>query len=430
MIRILTGDCRDVLPTLEAGSVHCVVCSPPYYALRSYLDAAHPDKHREIGSEATPDEYIQTMVEVFREVRRVLRDDGTCWVNMGDSYASSNSGGAQPHTGLALAAERCDGNHRNLSGARAARDGLPARSLGTAKPKDLLMMPARLALALQADGWWLRSDIIWAKPNPMPESVTDRCVSAHEHIFMLTKKSRYFFDAEAIREEGEGYGRGTGPAAYRSAKYVNGRSHDNSADAPQSGAHGHSFEGGRSCRNVWFIATHAFPAAHFATFPPELAERCIKAGTSERGCCAQCGKPWVRVTERSVSYTSGSGKAGNVPNGKYAGTEQALSGAYDIRMGPSVSTNTTGWSPGCQCNADVVPCIVLDPFSGAGTSGLVADRLGRDAVMIDLNHQYVEMARERLQHDCPLFADITDAPVASEDAYDRDMRDLFAEVAD
>jgi hypothetical protein len=156
---------------------------------------------------------------------------------------------------------------------------------------------------------------------------------------------------------------------------------------------------------VWEIATSPFSEAHFATFPPELAERCIKAGTSERGCCAGCGAPWVRVVEKSVAMTSGSGRAGNVPHGKHEGTEQALSGSYDIRMGPSVTSETTGWRASCACpEAPPVPCTVLDPFAGAGTTLLVADRLQRDGIGIELNRDYVAMARGRVVDDAPLLA--------------------------
>ena len=186
-IRLLTGDCRDVLATLPACSVHTVVTSPPYYALRSYLDASHPDKHRELGSEATPEAYLAAMVEVFREVRRVLRDDGTCWVNMGDSYATQPAGNFGK-------------GKRDVRPFDTYRSNIAMDTTRFAKPKDLLMMPARLALALQADGWWVRSDIIWHKPNPMPESCTDRPTSAHEHVFLLSKRARYYYDADAVRE--------------------------------------------------------------------------------------------------------------------------------------------------------------------------------------------------------------------------------------
>jgi DNA modification methylase len=378
-VRILRGDCLDVLRTLPADSVHCCVTSPPYYGLRDYGVAG------QIGLEATPDAYIAQMVEVFRLVRRVLRDDGTVWLNLGDSYNANQGAGFDTNR---------DG------GARKAAAASPKVFTGLA-PKQLLMMPARVALALQADGWWLRSDIIWHKPNPMPESVTDRPTSAHEHVFLLAKSPRYFWDAAAIAEpatNGERFHGGyDGGGPNERTTIANGRGRADNTVAT------------RSSRNVWTIATAPYSDAHFATFPPELAERCIKAGTSERGCCAACGAPWVRQVERSVAFTSGSGRAGNVPAGKYNGTEQATSGAYDIRMGPSVTAQTTGWSPSCTCAAACVPAVVLDPFGGAGTVGLVADRLQRDAVMIELNPAYAEMAERRLHRDAGLFAEVATA---------------------
>ena len=185
--------------------------------------------------------FICMMVSVFREVFRVLRDDATCWINLGDSFGSG---------------------------------------------KQLQGIPWRVAMALQADGWILRSDIVWSKNNPMPESVTDRPTKSHEYMFLLSKQERYYFDADAVREDGEGYGRGTGPGAFRSAKYQNNASFDNDAVIASNGVHGHSFEGGRNIRTVWSIPTESYPGSHFATFPRKLVEPCIKAGTSERGCCS------------------------------------------------------------------------------------------------------------------------------------------------
>jgi site-specific DNA-methyltransferase (cytosine-N4-specific) len=196
-IKLLHGDCRSILPTLEANSVHCVVTSPPYYALRSYLPDGHADKHREIGSERTPDEYLATMVAVFREVKRVLRPDGVCWVNMGDSYTSGNSGQRKRDVGagnewlssMDQPSSRANRGHRPMAN---------GCSVGM-KPKDLLMMPARLAIELQRDGWYLRSMLPWLKRSAMPESVTDRPASAVEYVFLLTKSSRYFWDQEACK---------------------------------------------------------------------------------------------------------------------------------------------------------------------------------------------------------------------------------------
>ena len=254
---ILIGDCREQLRTLPAGSVHCCVTSPPYWGLRDYgVDG-------QLGLEQTPEGYVAELVGVFREVWRVLRDDGTLWLNLGDSYAA---GGA------------IDPYRRTTSGKLMPPQGRSPVTSGL-KPKDLVGIPWRVAFALQADRWYLRSDIIWSKPNPMPESVTDRPTCSHEYVFLLTKRERYFFDAVAVREKSAG--------AWDSAKGF--------SAGGKRGAAGHSFftgaethktgrQTGRNIRSVWTIPTRSFPGSHFATFPPALVEPCVKAGTSERGC--------------------------------------------------------------------------------------------------------------------------------------------------
>ena len=196
-IRVLHGDCREVLKTLPDRSVQMVCTSPPYYGLRSYLDVDHTDKHMEIGTEPSPEAYIAELVAVFREVRRVLRDDGTVWLNLGDSYA----GNGVNRNGLSnsVIGSGQDGACKQRAIAGNVRSSVP----DGLKPKDLLMIPARVAIALQADGWYLRSDTIWHKPNPMPESCTDRPTSSHEHVFLLTKNARYYYDADAVREESD-----------------------------------------------------------------------------------------------------------------------------------------------------------------------------------------------------------------------------------
>lgn len=315
-VRVIIGDCREALQSLPSESVNCVVTSPPYFGLRDYgVDG-------QIGLEATPDAFVSELVAVFRAVRRVLRNDGTLWLNLGDTYATQ--GGA--HGGL--------------------------------KPKDLIGIPWRVAFALQADGWYLRQDIIWAKPNPMPESVTDRCTKAHEYMFLLSKSPRYYYDQEAIAEpvapatvarlaqdveSQQGSARVPGkingtmkakPPRFGCSKYG-----DDLRDKSRtkSGNEYTNTNGGmRNARSVWNIATQPFKEAHFATFPPELAERCIKAGCPEGG-------------------------------------------------------------------------TVLDPFGGAGTTGLVADRLQRSAVVIELNPAYADMALNRIEKDAGLFGEIARA---------------------
>jgi hypothetical protein len=323
------------------------------------------------------------------------------WLNLGDAYASSSTYNA-PRTLHTEAGWKQAGRSPNFAG---IPQGL--------KPKDLMMIPARVALALQADGWFLRSDIIWHKPNPMPESVTDRPTSAHEHIFLLTKSARYFFDAEAVRETGE-CDRMRGPALHGDLVSTNGN----------GGLSRREPTGTRNVRNVWEIATAPFPEAHFATFPPELAARCIRAGTSERGCCAQCGAPWVRTTETEYRHHE-----------KWFGDKQEARhsrGTAGTSYNEPIGTRTTGWRSTCGCpEAPPVPCTVLDPFSGAFTTGLVASRLQRSFVGIELNPAYVEMGRQRLENDAGLFANVEVQQAASPQT-PRDVpgdAPLFAEVA-
>lgn len=310
---ILTGDSLTHLRSLPEESIQCVVTSPPYWGLRDYGVAG------QIGLEHSPDEYVVKMVEVFREVRRVLRDDGTLWLNLGDSYAAN--GKQDGNSGLAKLADRYAprANKRNPnrddngSVHRAVRRVPPGL-----KAKDLIGVPWKVAFALQRDGWYLRQDIIWHKPNPMPESVTDRCTRAHEYIFMLTKSSRYLYDHEAVKE----------PAVSKSPAGNGFKRTARLSFADESGARGSDQQwddvgGKRNRRSVWTITTKAFKGAHFATFPPDLIEPCILAGS----------------------------KPGDV---------------------------------------------VLDPFNGAGTTGLVALKHGREYIGIELNPEYVAISEKRL----------------------------------
>jgi DNA modification methylase len=309
MVKIIVGDALETLKTLEAESVHCVVTSPPYWGLRDY------GVEGQLGMEKTPEEHVGRMVEIFREVRRVLRGDGVAWLNYGDSYAS-----------------RTDGLHGGWNGGkdkpqRVLSEGTGQKLQTGLKPKDLIGMPWRVAFALQSDGWWLRSDVIWHKPNPMPESVTDRPTKAHEYVFLLTKAAKYHYDTDAVREPLSGPIHAPG-----NLQKVPGRKH-NDLGFREHMERNWGNPAGRNLRDVWTIATNPYSAAHFATFPPRLAELCIKAGCPKGG-------------------------------------------------------------------------TVLDPFGGAGTVGLVADRLGRGAVLIELNEEYAEMARKRIYEDCPMFTDV------------------------
>jgi len=262
-ITIYHGDVRSVLPSLPEQSVQCCVTSPPYWGLRDYgVDG-------QLGLEPTPDEYVASMVAVFREVRRVLRDDGTLWLNLGDSYAGARSEGGGTMAGFN---DRYFGRETDGGKQAAVDTSKPSRPpVVNLKPKDLVGIPWRVAFALQADGWYLRSDIIWAKPNPMPESITDRPTKAHEYLFLLSKSERYYYDLEAIREEvkpssGENM---RAPKCGRDRVY----------GTSQQTAKVYDEIKGANARTVWSITTQPFKEAHFAVMPEELARRCIVAGT-------------------------------------------------------------------------------------------------------------------------------------------------------
>jgi DNA modification methylase len=401
---------------LPDGCVQCCVTSPPYWGLRSYghygmqtlwgdighfpLPRKHPERHWDrlrwraaerggifcpkgccwiggLGLEPTPELFVAHMVAVFREVWRVLRPDGTCWVNLGDAYAHPTSGGG------GAVDVRTDGRNTTPGDQVRGRMGGANTMAPGLKPKNLVGIPWKVAFALQADGWWLRSDIIWAKPSPMPESVTDRPTKSHEYLFLLSKSARYYYDSDAVREP-------VTEATLERDKYTR---ITNGKDGPYAVVHDHETPSnmlGRNRRSVWTIASVAFAGSHFATFPPKLVEPCILAGTSAKGCCPECGGPWERVVEREPMVIDRSGRGDAL--GKFGQT--AASGTM---VSPATS-RTTGWRPSCTCPAHKpVPCLVLDPFSGAGTSGVVAEGLGRRFVGIELNHDYATMAKKRIE---------------------------------
>ena len=305
--RLLLGDALEQLRTLPSESVHTCVTSPPYYNLRDYGIAG------QIGNETSVEEYLQKLVRVFREVRRVLREDGTLWVNMGDSYATRS--GKQPPT-----------NTRNSYGHTEKRT--PQGS----KYKDLIGVPWQLAFALREDGWYLRQDIVWYKTNAMPESVKDRCTKSHEYIFLLSKSERYYFNAAAIREPVTSI-KGNARTFRGGGTYVGGQSYSNSACVERK-SHGNceNQAGYRNKRDVWPVSTTGFRGAHFAVFPEKLIEPCVVAGCPESG-------------------------------------------------------------------------IVLDPFMGSGTTGVVAKRLGREFIGIDLNSEYVEISANRIKMEGTNYAE-------------------------
>ena len=356
MNNILQGNVNDKLKEIESDSIQCVVTSPPYWGLRDYgtasweggdencdhfsakeksrydykmqegsrhkelsestsgtdgsrWDKVCPDcgamkKDDQLGLEETPEEYVDNMVKVFREVKRVLKNDGTLWLNLGDSYNNYRPGGtSQPKQTLT-----------NNNGSVVSYSGKRNNKSITLKEKDLVGIPWRVALALQADGWYLRQDIIWHKPNPMPESVTDRCTKSHEYIFLLTKSARYFYDNDAIAEKTLTMDNSDRDRDLTKLNNINGQ--------PRHGGFQHNQYQTRNKRSVWTINTKPYKDAHFAVFPPKLPELCIKAGSSEGD-------------------------------------------------------------------------VILDPFFGSGTTGWVAQRLGRKWIGIELNPEYIKIAEKR-----------------------------------
>jgi DNA modification methylase len=594
-LTVICGDALTNLRELPAESVHMCCTSAPYWGLRDYgtaqweggdaecdhmapptggpnperytpggsemFRAANDKPYREtcgkcgakridsqLGLEKTPEEYVAKMVEIFREVRRVLRRDGTLWLNLGSSYASDpNKGGSGPNgknearwsygrasrrdaqkndkpckepkdsqandyacydlcgecatalarrtsgsdqsfaesvspcdrithdkshsgssirvvravpvavlastthesslppsglcshcanCGACLSVLRSSSRDASLCARKAScishtsrlasafhNQGKDVSDLGYStiafpkfKAKDMIPIPWMVAMALQADGWYLRQDIIWSKPNPMPESVTDRCTKAHEYLFLLTKSPRYFYDAEAIREPHDitcWSGKGdkasnnpvTGGSLQEGIKWTVATRNYNPA--------------GRNRRSVWTVATAPYPEAHFATYPPDLIKPCILAGTSAKGCCAKCGAPWERIVEERRHNTSAPNSREGIqrPYGAGHGGLESRGRSAGWRERPADETVTLGWQPTCDCKdlsdgvtkgedmhckpsggsapPSQIPCTVLDPFAGSGTTGQVALELGRKAILIELNPKYVELIRQR-----------------------------------
>lgn len=471
-VEILIGDVRKRLLDLPEKHFQAVITSPPYWGLRDYN---HPDQ---LGLEPDPREYLRHMVEIFRMIRPKLRDDGTLWVNMGDCYVTGTSA---PHK----SGQR--GSSQNTQDAQNAvpRNGYPF----DLAPKNLVMMPARLALALQDDGWILRSDIIWEKPNPMPESVYDRPTTSHEHVYLFSKGARYFYDFEAAKEpvspnthkrmaqdiEGQaGSERANGGTrADRPMKAVLGGVNPKARENPRSGEEqaadakrafdskvsnrsgarqripsgwdtreGHSGDPrvgryaqdneqnpsysaavvdtvhDRNMRTVWKIPTAPFKGAHFATYPPALVIKCLTPATGAQA-CELCGASWVTVAlEREPTGGRESGNAERQYRAGHGGNPDAQRGhqGFGFPWEPTATTATER-RPTCKCEGakGTGRAKVLDPFGGAGTTGLVCSRMNRDCTLIELNKKYAKLAAHRIHDDAPLFAASLAGVVAEEE---------------
>jgi len=331
------------------------------------------------------------MVEVFREVKRCLHDSGVCFINLGDSYASNPASGGSASSGL-NAKRNADGTLHSENKSQgitpvtqwARPDGL--------KPKDLCGIPWRVVLALQADGWYWRSTIVWHKRSCMPESVTDRPTNSWEPIFLLTKSQRYFYDAEAVKEPGENDG--------KMSNGFKGRQAGSTEYHPMSGGGGSEAKiyFGRNQRNVWVLGPEPYSEAHFATFPTEIPRRAILAGTSARGCCPKCGAPWERVVETTTTGTPMKHR-GTKASFYLDGTHGSKTPKTWNKLGPEIEreSRTVGWQPGCSHGLDPVPCTCLDPFGGSGTVGQVALELGRRAILCELNPNYLPLIKKRTE---------------------------------
>ena len=377
-VTIYNSDCRS-MQELPDNAVQCCVTSPPYWGLRLYKgnqDLEWGTWNGQLGLEPTPELYLAHLVQIFREVKRVLRPDGVAWINVGDSYFGSGQGKGSDH-GKAVTTDN------DISPPKYSGNGI-------LKPKDLCLIPFRLAIALQMDGWWVRSVIIWQKPNPMPESVKDRPTESHEYILMLTKSAKYYFDMEAVKEPAKDWG------VRDRSNFRNGTSDsmlkhhglDNCNNAAS----------GRNLRSVWTFPTASYRGSHFAVFPEALPERCIKAATSEVGHCSRCGMPWVRVVEKkssSFNIRVRDAKAGRATSEEgYQATQKEMDN-YQGNHPEQGYQKTIGWKAQCTCNALAEPDIVLDPFGGTGTSAWVAKKLGRKAVIYELSEEYCKLAVER-----------------------------------
>lgn len=324
--------------------------------------------------------YIEHTIEILREIRRVLRKDGVVFWNVGDSYwgGKGQSGQGSPEYQANRQGISLNKPYHQIGGQKQTRPSDGRHSY--IKPKDLCLIPFRVAIAAQSDGWWVRSVIIWSKPNPMPESVKDRPTRAHEYILMLTKSAKYYWDMELVKEESAcGYKSNLGVPTSATRTSMNKTN---------------EYKISRNIRSVWEFPTKGFSGAHFAVFPEKLPELCIKAATSDEGCCSKCGSPYERIVKRTRLTRPELSKDDprywpSTYNGAYGDINGKGDAGYTV-------TETLGWRPTCKCNASKSQSVVLDPFMGSGTTLCVARRLGRYSVGYELSKEYCDLAIERL----------------------------------
>jgi DNA modification methylase len=457
-IKLYNHDCRS-MSEISDNSIQCVVTSPPYWGLRKYSGnqdliwggnnhhehewgeqqlihrydkklsndyggwdrpsrneaARTADNHSyclkcnawrgAFGLEPTPELYIQHSIEILREIKRVLRKDGTVFWNIGDSYSGGNGNSNRYNRGPNSIMPQ---NTNKLFNEVSITSN---KNHPVIKPKDLCLIPFRVAIAVQEDGWWVRSVIIWSKNNPMPESVKDRPTESHEYILLLTKSAKYYWDQEAVRETyTEPLNRWGGNDVRNSShKYID--TFENGEDNGGIGAIGKTSmlrsgaltrpdPAGRNLRSVWTFPTQGYPEAHFATFPEELPERCIKAGTPEYGCCDKCGTPYERIIESGFTKHDGQTNSKSDPRDKLNGATGRLAllrQAARENGGEYINeTKTLGWQQSCKCkDSKPVPSTVLDPFAGSGTTLWVAKKLNRKANGYELSSKYCQLIIDR-----------------------------------
>jgi len=366
--KIHNKDCLEGLKELPDESVDCCVTSPPYWALRDY------GVEGQLGLEPTFDEYISKLCDIFDEVKRVLKKEGTCWINLGDTYHNATKWTNKNELPQTISG----GDNRSFNASKRENQNIPE--------KCLCQIPSRFAIEMTNRGWILRNTIIWHKPSCMPASVTDRFTVDFEYLFFFVKNKKYWFETQYE------------PAHFpNQGKWTQGdnKGYHNNQDMPARKLHEYVKGDSRNKRTVWTINPKPFAEAHFAVFPEELIEIPIKAGCPEF-VCKKCGKGREKIIESEVTFHSGSGKSGIKPKGKHENQQESNSGSYDIRMGPKIVKKEMGLTD-CGCNAEFENGIVLDPFGGSGTTMLVALKQNKKSILYELNPDYIKIAEKRVR---------------------------------